>query len=149
MGLFLLHACIHTYMHTSIYTHIMWVFFNFRKFLWKLQKQSQCLGILFSRWNLCFNFDKNGIGYILGDFLQTHFVTLSKGFERAIGISHKKNRLKAFLWILFRLSWKVNPGSFGFHLFISPPYADSHRLPKKNNLVVPNTTLEYIYSKLA
>jgi hypothetical protein len=25
---------------------------------------------------VCSNFDKNGLGYILGDFLQTHLVTL-------------------------------------------------------------------------
>jgi hypothetical protein len=35
---------------------------------WKMTEIAHNFGILFPNFRLCINFDKNGLGYILGDF---------------------------------------------------------------------------------
>jgi hypothetical protein len=42
-----------------------------------ISETAHIIGLLFPRLRICINFDKKGLGHILGDFLQTQLVTLA------------------------------------------------------------------------
>jgi hypothetical protein len=49
---------------------LLWAVFQ------KLHKEPKTVGYFIPMNILCINYDKNGLGYSLGDFSQTHLVTL-------------------------------------------------------------------------
>jgi hypothetical protein len=59
-----------------------WLIVRFVQLYQKLQKHANFGGLLFRRKKLCINFDKNGLGYILGDFSQSHLVTLAASINK-------------------------------------------------------------------